>query len=184
MNKKTLDILTVFASELLGTGFLVFLGCMGCIKWGDADNFAGSAFNFGLQVGILVQIFGCISGAHLNPAVSVGALVYRVLSIQLFFVYIIAQLIGAFMGYGVLKAVVPTYAIKAENSTAPGLCVTVPHADVSALQATFIEFLAVFILVSLCCSIWDPRNAKNTDSTAIKFSICLGILIYTIVINN
>lgn len=181
MNKKIFTKISVFVSELIGTGFLVFLGCMGCIKYTEADNYAGLSFNFGLQVGILVQIFGCVSGAHMNPAVSVAAFIYKILNFEMLAIYVVAQIIGGFMGFGVLKAVVPAELIRAENSTAPGLCSTVPHPNVTPIQATIIEFLAVFILVTLCCSVWDDRNAKNTDSTPIKFGICISILAYTIV---
>lgn len=76
----TVESLSVFLSESLGTALLVFLGCMGCISWGHEYNHLQTVLTFGLVVLIVVQIFGCVSGAHINPAVTVAAYVYNLVS--------------------------------------------------------------------------------------------------------
>lgn len=62
MTKETTDIVALFLSELLGTALLIFLGCMGCITWGQPYNHLQVCLSFGLVVMIVIQIFGCVSG--------------------------------------------------------------------------------------------------------------------------
>lgn len=85
--------------------------------------------------------------------------------------YVIAQCIGAFMGYGLLIILTPSTILTA---SAPSLCVTKPHASVSAPQAFLIEFLATAALIWFCCGVWDPRNAKAQDSVAIRFALAIA----------
>lgn len=48
-------------------------------------------------------MLGHVSGAHLNPAVTIGAVIVGVKSIPTGAVYILGQFIGATIGYGILK---------------------------------------------------------------------------------
>lgn len=76
--------ITVFLSELLGTALLVFFGCSSCLIWaedGKVDTLQ-VVLSFGLAVMISVQIFGCVSGCHINPAVTVAATIYDLISVQ------------------------------------------------------------------------------------------------------
>lgn len=76
--------LTVFLSELLGTALLVFFGCSSCLIWseGDKEDTLQVVLSFGLAVLISVQIFGCVSGSHINPAVTVAATIYNLISVK------------------------------------------------------------------------------------------------------
>lgn len=67
MGKKTLETLAIFLAELIGTAMLMFLGCMGGISWNPAQPVSGfqSALAFGMVVMLIIQTFGCVSGAHL-----------------------------------------------------------------------------------------------------------------------
>lgn len=49
------------------------------------------------------QMLGHVSGAHLNPAVTIGAVIWGLKSIPTGVIYVIGQFIGATIGYGVLK---------------------------------------------------------------------------------
>lgn len=72
-----------FVAEVLGTAILMFCGCMGCLTWKTTDEpspYIGG-ISFGLTVMILIQVYGHISGAHFNPAVTLAAVVYRLISI-------------------------------------------------------------------------------------------------------
>lgn len=74
--------LSVFLAESLGTGLLVFLGCLGCITWGQPYNHLQTVLSFGLVILIVVQTFGCISGAHINPAVTVAATIFELIDVK------------------------------------------------------------------------------------------------------
>lgn len=71
-----------FIGEMIGTAFLMFGGCMGGLTWNDqAPSSLVGAVCFGLVIMITVQCLGHISGTHLNPAVSVAAVVLGQISI-------------------------------------------------------------------------------------------------------
>lgn len=73
----------MFLAELLGTALLIFLGCMGCLSWNDQPpNPLQSAITFGMTVMLIIQGFGCVSGAHLNPVITLAAVVYDMISVQ------------------------------------------------------------------------------------------------------
>lgn len=79
-----LEYVSVFLAELFGTALLVFLSCSSCIKWmpdGQLDSLQ-ICLSCGFAVLISVQIFGCVSGAHINPCVTVAAAIYNIISVQ------------------------------------------------------------------------------------------------------
>lgn len=92
MSTKKVYCISKFLAELLGTALLLFFGCMGCLTWEREYDHLQSNLTFGLVIMIVIQIFGCVSGAHLNPAVTVASLVYRMLSVKVIIGIIIALL--------------------------------------------------------------------------------------------
>uniref|UniRef100_A0A0K8TQ22 Putative aquaporin major intrinsic protein family n=1 Tax=Tabanus bromius TaxID=304241 RepID=A0A0K8TQ22_TABBR len=177
MQTDTFNKISIFLAEVVGTSLLVYLGCMGCLTtFGTESNFLSSNLSFGFVVMIIIQIFGCVSGAHLNPSVTVAAVVYKLVTLPMGVVYVVAQLLGAFIGFGMLKAVVPFDSFMSSNGTGAGLCTTVPHADLHPFQAIAIEFSITMVLILVCCGVWDPRNAQNTDSVAIKFGLTVAAI--------
>lgn len=69
-------------AEILGTALLLFLGCMGCLTWNREYNHLQTNLTFGLVIMMVVQIFGCISGAHINPAVTVASVAMKLLNFK------------------------------------------------------------------------------------------------------
>lgn len=176
MASKSIEMTSLFLSELLATALLMFLGCMGCITWGKEYNHLQTVLSFGLIIMIIVQAFGCVSGAHLNPSVTIAAAVYNIVSVPLACIYIVAQLLGAFMGYGLLITLTPSHIIRPVNATGPGLCSTVPHPDVTPFQAVAVEYIATSVLILMCCAIWDPRNAKYQEGVPLKFGLAIAAI--------
>src|SRR5208282_794352 len=94
------------AAEFIGTFWLVFGGCGAAVL--DAAfpqlgiGFLGVAFAFGLTVMTMVYCIGHISGAHLNPAVSVGLAVSKRFPAAELAPYVIAQVLGGILGSAVL----------------------------------------------------------------------------------
>ncbi|TDG51577.1 hypothetical protein AWZ03_002037 [Drosophila navojoa] len=165
-----------FFGELVGTATFIFVACMGCVT---TPLFFNSHFelslNFGLAILIAIQSFGSISGAHLNPAITLAALIYGVLNWYMAIAYLVAQVAGGLIGYGLLKAVLPLNAIVGVDEPA-GVCVTVLSKDISVLQGVFIELLITCFLTMVACSVWDPRNAKLKDSVPIRFGLTVSCL--------
>lgn len=88
--------------------------------------------------------------------------------------YVIAQFIGAFMGYGLLTVLTPTIILQ---SSGPSFCVTQPGELVTIPQALCVEFIATGTLIWLCCAIWDPRSKNSQDSVSIRFALALAGLV-------
>lgn len=171
MKSSILDTAAMFLAELIGVGFILFFGCMGCINGQPLSI----ALNFGIAVMTSIQIFGFISGAHFNPAVTIAAVIYKKISIHMACIYFMAQMLGGFMGFGLLKLVIPHHIFK-PNSTGPGLCTTMPHEDISDIQAFTIEFVATTALILVCCAVWDHRNDHLHDSVSLRFGFLIFML--------
>ncbi|MBQ6441896.1 MAG: aquaporin [Lachnospiraceae bacterium] len=101
-----------FFAELIGTATLVFMGCgtamlVGC----DASSGSGyllTALAFGLSIVAMAYCIGNVSGCHINPAVSLAVLISGGMNAKEFCTYVIAQVIGAFVGSGLLTAIFAT----------------------------------------------------------------------------
>ncbi len=97
------------SAEFLGTAWLVFGGCGSAVISaafpGVGIGLLGVSFAFGLTVLTMAYAIGHISGCHLNPAVTVGLVVGgRHPSSQLL-PYVVAQVLGAAAGAGVLYVI-------------------------------------------------------------------------------
>ena len=93
-------------AEFIGTFWLVFGGCGSAVLAaafpGLGIGFAGVALAFGLTVLTMAFAIGHISGCHLNPAVSVGLVVGKRFPASELLPYVVAQVLGAITGSGVL----------------------------------------------------------------------------------
>ncbi len=93
-------------AEFIGTFWLVLGGCGSAVLAAGFPTlgigFAGVALAFGLTVLTMAYAVGHISGCHLNPAVSVGLCVGGRFPAAELVPYIVAQVIGAVVGAGVL----------------------------------------------------------------------------------
>ncbi|XP_012277089.1 aquaporin AQPAe.a [Orussus abietinus] len=171
--------MTMFLAEIVGTAALLFIGCMGCIgtMGPSPPPPLQTALTFGLTVNLIIMMLGHISGAHLNPAVTIGAVIVGLKSIPTGIIYVIGQFIGATIGYGTLKMITPEDLFNdgLYNSTS-SLCVTAIHPKVSIVQAILIETFCTAIILCTACATWDPRCAHTTDSTALRFGFSVAAI--------
>ena len=98
-----------YIAEFIGTLTLVVLGC-GTAMLVGCDAAAGcgyllTALAFGLVIVGMAYCVGNISGCHINPAVSLGVLMSKGMSVKDFIGYVVAQCAGALAGAGLLAAI-------------------------------------------------------------------------------
>ncbi|HET6256041.1 MAG TPA: aquaporin [Puia sp.] len=126
-------------SEIIGTFALVFCGTGAIIidnvtKGGVSH--AGVAITFGLIVMAMIYGLGDISGAHLNPAVSIAFTLAGRLPLKSLGVYIVSEIAGAFLASLTLKLLFPTDEL---------LGTTLPAG--AAWQSFVLELLLTFFLM-------------------------------------
>ena len=85
--------------EAIGTAVLVLFGCGTAVITG---NTVAIALAFGLSIVAMAYVIGNVSGCHVNPAVSLAMLINKKITVTEFLFYVLAQVIGAFAGAGIL----------------------------------------------------------------------------------
>jgi aquaporin Z len=94
-----------FIAEVIGTAILVLFGCGAAVLMGAQIGMTGISFAFGLAIVAAAYGLGPISGAHLNPAVSLGAFLAGRISAASLVTYVAAQLVGAVVGAAILYVI-------------------------------------------------------------------------------
>ncbi len=92
-------------AETLGTFILVFFGCGAAVFMGDKIGMHGIAMAFGLAIVAAAYGLGAISGAHLNPAVSLGFVLSKRMPVHEFPAYVAGQIMGATLAAAVIYIV-------------------------------------------------------------------------------
>ena len=178
-----------FLAELLGTFFLVFFGTgaavvsllisdsidpanVGIGILGGLGDWIAIALAFGLTVMACIYLFGKISGAHLNPAVTVGLLVSKNISLMDSIYYIVAQVIGACLGSLALFLCLGAPAV-----TIGGLGATAPGLGVSYMQAMIAEFIGTFFLVLVVMGVAVDKKAEPGFA-----GLSIGMTVATVIV--
>ena len=179
--------------EFLGSLLYAFLGCGAMVDWDPkhldinvqsptVDSATSSshsyfhpaksltiALTFGLSTATLVQCMGHISGAHVNPAVTLSMLVTRNITPLRAIFYALGQLLGAITGIGILYGVTPNY-----HSQRSSLGAIAPSPHMTLGQAFGVEFMITFVVVFTIFANLEPkRSDMGSRSLAIGLAVTL-----------
>lgn len=128
-----------YCAEVIGTFALVFCGTGAIIinqETAGVVSHAGIAITFGLIVMVMIYALGHLSGAHLNPAVTIAFAVAGRFQGRMVAPYIISQVTGALLASATLKVLFPDNLF---------LGATIPHGSDS--QSFILETILTFILM-------------------------------------
>lgn len=158
-------------AEALGTFALVFAGCGAVITDSTAGQplgVIGIALAFGLVVAAGVHATGHLSGAHLNPAITLALLAFRRITPGDAVAYITAQLTGALAAAAALHAAWPT------DPAALGATVPTVRPGTALLYEVLMTALLMFVIVAVAT---DPRATGANAALAIGGTVTLDALI-------
>ena len=92
-------------AEFIGTFVLVFIACG--VAGATGGSLVATSLAFGLTIVAMAYSVGRVSGCHINPAVSLGCLITKRMTVKEFIVYVCAQILGGFVGavlvFGIFK---------------------------------------------------------------------------------
>jgi MIP family channel proteins len=125
-------------------------------------NFLSVNVSFGFAASFGVVLAGKTSGAHMNPAVSLAMLMTGRLTILRFCLYILGQLIGAFVAAATVFLVyldsIKSFHKGMYSLQMAGIFCTFPSANVSNFGGFVDQFFGTFLLVIIILGITDTRN--------------------------
>jgi len=178
-------------AEFIGTGLLIFFG-VGCVA---ALVLTGAEFGqwevsiiWGFGVAIAIYCTAGVSGAHINPAVTIALAAFHGFDKAKVLPYIVAQMLGAFCSaalvYSLYSNLFADYEIangflrssEAALSTA-GIFSTYPHPSLSILGAFAVEFVITAVLMFGILALGDEHNGASRGPMN---PLLIGILIAVI----
>lgn len=160
-----------YFAEMVGTMVLVLMGCGTAVSLScgvDTASVVGTALAFGLAVVAMAYAIGGISGCHINPAITFGVWLSKRMSGKDALMYVLFQVIGAFIGAGILYALAPESGLGA-NSIQAGI-------STCAAVTAEVVFTFVFVLVVLGTTD-EKKGAGNLAGLAIGLSLVLVHLV-------
>jgi glycerol uptake facilitator protein len=172
-------------AEVLGTFLLVLFGCGAvhvAVLTGDLVGLWQVGIVWGLAIMLAIYICGPISGAHINPAITLGLTVCGLFPLSRVLFYVVAQLVGAFLAAAMLFALFHPFLTAKEQTKKvvrgqPGseitaMCYCEYFPNPGPLAGGDALYLA---------STHDQLNAKVTQRTAIMAEF-LGTAILALVV--
>ncbi|XP_035164899.1 aquaporin-2 [Oxyura jamaicensis] len=157
-------------AEFLATLVFILFGLGSALNWPSASSpsILQIALAFGLAIGTLVQALGHISGAHINPAVTVACLIGSHVSFLRAVFYVVAQLLGAVVGAAILHKITPA-------DSQEGLAINKLHNETTTGQAVTVELFLTFQLVLCIFASTDERREDNLGSPALSIGLSVTV---------
>jgi glycerol uptake facilitator protein len=180
-----------FLAEVIGTMVLILFGCGVCAMvnlFGSGipgevvmGGFTNITLGWGLAVTFGVYASGKISGAHLNPAVTLGLAVTGRFPKNKIWYYLLAQIIGAFVGAAIVFAVYYTKWVQVDPEfTKAGVFATFPavaNTSYFAMSGLVDQIVGTALLVGMILAVTD---GNNNPPGANMSPIVIGLIVVAI----
>ncbi len=202
---KRITILSECIAEFLGTFVLVFFGIgavHAAVLTGAQSGIWQVAIVWGLAVALAIYAVGAISGAHINPAVTVAVSVFRQFPAKKVPLYILSQLVGAFLAAAVLYGIFSNVLLSFETTKGltrgeagsefsamvygeyfpnPAVADSLgwPVESVTPFQAMLAEGVGTLLLVFFVFALTDPRNTGGPGNylAAVFIGLTVAVII-------
>lgn len=163
----------VMSAEVIGTFILVFFGCGSAVLMGEFIGMHGIAMAFGLAIVAAAYGLGAISGAHLNPAVTLGVVMAGRMAPGTALGYVAAQLLGAVIGALVIYLIASGKAgyTLAENGLGQNGFGAGYLGEYSLQAALIFEFVATFVFVTVILGATGPGSNAAFAGLAIGLTL-------------
>ena len=179
-------------SEVIGTYTLVFFGTLSVVvtlliaqgvettnifnigigALGGVGDWLSIGFAFAMPLIAAIYAFARISGAHFNPAVTIGLWSIKKFPTKDVIPYIVSQIIGSLLATFTIVAILGKQA-----STIGVLGSVAPFGDVTLLGVFIAEFLGTFLLMYAIMAVAVDKNAQPGFAALIIGLVILGIVV-------
>ena len=163
-----------YICECIGTAVLVLMGCGTAVV--SEGNLVATALAFGLAIIAMAYVIGNVSGCHVNPAVSLAMLLSKKMDVKDFAGYVVAQILGAFVGAGILYFIL--------SSTGAGVTGLGTNGfgegygiGISMLSAVIVEIVLTFIFVYTILGVTSDENKSSVAGIVIGLTLVFVHLI-------
>lgn len=174
-------------AEFIGTFWLVLGGCGSAVLAAGFPEvgigLVGVSLAFGLTVVSIAYSLGHISGAHLNPAVTIGLWAGGRVESKSILPYIVSQVLGGIAGAGVLYIIVTGNGSQIGSFAANGYAEHSPG-GYNMLAAIVTEFVMTFMFILIILGATDEKAPKGFAGLAIGLALTLIHLISIPVTNT
>ncbi|XP_042176996.1 aquaporin-9 isoform X1 [Oncorhynchus tshawytscha] len=183
------DIIKEFLAEFLGIFVLILFGCGSVAQTVLSKGALGEplTIHIGFTLGVMMAVYvaGGVSGAHVNPAVSLAMVVLGKLPIKKFPVYVAAQFLGAFAGscavYGLYYDALMEHTggvmqVTGINATA-NIWASYPAKHISVLGGFVDQVIGTAALILCILAIIDGKNIGAPKGME---PLCIGLIIMAI----
>lgn len=155
-----------YIAEFVGTFTLVLVACGVAVV--TNANVVATALAFGLVIVAMAYSIGNVSGCHINPAVSLGMLLTKQMSLKDFGCYVVAQVLGALVGSTVLGVLLGSFeALGANGYGAVGQLAT------DVWIALLVEVILTFIFVTTILGVTSKKENSNVAGIVIGLTLTL-----------
>ena len=151
-----------YISEAVGTMLLTLIACGVAVTSGV--NLVATSLAFGLVIVAAAYSIGNVSGCHINPAVSVSMLVAGKMTFKECIRYIIAQIIGAFIGSLLLALLLGGFSALGAN----GLV-----GDTTIWMALVVEVILTFIFTTTILGVTGKKENGHATGMVIGLTLTL-----------
>jgi len=159
-----------YVCEFIGTAVLVLFGCGSAAIAGGTLGTLGIALAFGLSIVAMAYVIGNISGCHINPAVSLAMLINKKMTLKDFCFYVIAQVLGAIAGIGILYGIMKcsNLDVAVQGLGANG------YGEASAVGLNLLGAIIVEIILT-CVFIYTILGVTSDENKGAVAGIVIGL---------